>query len=239
MRISVQIALAVSLVAALAAPATSLTIDSFEVGGFNFSDDASTVNATFNEESGLATTDVAGGVRLVRILASAAPLGSATATGVLAPLPGPTDDGAVLSVVAVPSGGAEYEFIYDGIANGLADSTAGSLNLNLSAFTSLDVAMTAVGVTGFVKVTMSANGPNAVNDQTLAIVNGVLSFPLAAFGLNLASIQEIKVAIQGIQPGEVPIVTSITAGPVPEPGTGLLFVAGLVGLGLRRRRASF
>lgn len=239
MRFQVRLALAGLLTAALGQSAAALTIDSFEVGGFNFTDDAATVNATFNEESGLATTDVAGGVRLVRILASAAPLGSATALGVLAPLPGPTDDGAALSVVAVPSGSALFEFIYDGVANGSPDSIAGNLNLDLSAFSSLDVALTAPLATGVVTVTMSASGPNGVDVETLAIVNGVVSFPLSSFGINLASIEEIKVLIGGIDVGEAVTVNSITAVAIPEPGVGLLVAMGLVGLGLQRRsRAS-
>jgi hypothetical protein len=234
MRIPVRLALAVLFAAAVAQPATSLTIDSFEVGNFSFTDDATTVNATFNEQSGLAGTDVIGGVRLVRILASAAPLGTATAAGVLNTLPA-VDDGAALSVVAVPSGSALFEFIYDGIADGNANSTSGALNLNLSAFSSIDVALTAPVVTGIVTVTLSASGPNAIDSETLAIANGVISFPLTNFAVNLASIKEIKVLIGGIDPGEAPIITAIAA--VPEPGPGLLVAVGLVGLALRRRRA--
>ncbi|TMA36268.1 MAG: hypothetical protein E6J79_13575 [Deltaproteobacteria bacterium] len=60
MRIPVLLGLTL---AALAVPAAALTIDNFESGNFNITDDSTTATPTLGEQSGLLSTDVVGGVR--------------------------------------------------------------------------------------------------------------------------------------------------------------------------------
>ena len=67
-------------------------------------DTSTTPGPTTAEQSGLATTDVAGGVRLVSVTTSSA-LVLATGTALLATVP-VVDDSASLSVVAAPDGNA-------------------------------------------------------------------------------------------------------------------------------------
>jgi hypothetical protein len=223
--------LSLVLAAALVQPATAvpIVIDSFEVGDFNVLDDTNSPGPTTAEQSGLATTDVAGGVRLVTATAAAGlvPLSTATALLVTTPL----DDATAMTIVAADGSGS-FEYSYDGIANGVQDGFLGALNLDLSGQSSIDITLTALNVVGNVTVTLY--NANTARDQTLAIVDGVLSFPMSGFTLDPSSIKDLRVLIGPINPGEAPLVTSIVA--VPEPTAGLLVAAGLVGLGLRRRR---
>jgi PEP-CTERM motif-containing protein len=234
MRNLTRVLLTLTFAVAAVQPAASLTIDSFEVGNINVVDDSTTVGTTSGEQSGLATTDVAGGVRLVRVGGSPAGTGAATATALLTTVP-VVDDGVALALVAVPDGTGTFEFIYDGIANGVPDLFLGNLNANLVGSPTLDIAITTASVTA--NVTVSLYSASAGGQQTLALVNGVLSFPMNGFGaVDLSDVNAISVLIGGINNGEAPIITNIST-VVPEPATGLLISLGLVGLAIYRRRA--
>ena len=226
--------LIVLTLAALAVPAAALTIDDFEVGNFNILDDSVLGAATLGEQSGLATSSVVGGVRLVSVLGSSGGTGVATAAAVLATAP-VVDDGAALSVVVAPPGAGtgQVQFIYDGSANSVNNGSGGSLNLNLSALTSFDITSTLSSVTANAQVTLYSS--TTTRDGNVALVNGTASIPMSTFTLNLADIQAIRVWITGLDVGEAPIITNIAA--TPEPTTGLLLAAGLVALGAHRRRA--
>jgi hypothetical protein len=219
-----------ALVAALAQPAASLTIDNFEEGTIN-DIDASGASDTTQEQSALNTANVVGGVRLVSALATST--GAATATALLNP--SAADDSVTMTVVGVPDGNAVFQFMYDGIANGSNDGTGGALNLDLSAFNTLAVTATAVNVTANARVTLWTS-TTTQNSAIVPLANGVTAFSLASFGaLNLADVQAIRLRIDGLDLLEAPTITAFEA--VPEPAAGLMVTLGLVGLGLRRRRA--
>jgi len=230
---------ALALAAALAQPAASLTIDNFEEGNFNVVDYTASypvplpipATPTFTdfEGAGLATSNVIGGVRLVRSGQSGATLGAATSA--LATTP--ADDSAAFSYVA-DAGTADFSFIYDGVANGVNDGSAGTLGLDLSAFSNFQIDATAVGVTA----TLGVQLWSASNTQlsSVPLVNGATLIPLSNFtNINLADVHAIRVRLSDIAPGEVPLISNISL-PVPEPAAGLLVAAGLVVLGMTRKR---
>jgi hypothetical protein len=230
MRIPVPTALAVAIAAVLAEPAASLTIDNFEESGFTVID-VQGGTGEVQEQSGISGTNVAGGVRLVT---SQAPIaGVHTATAVL--LPTVADDSVALSEVGLADGTtSNFVFVYDGIADGTADGSGGNLNLDLTGLTSIDVTATAVNVVADVQLTLWSSNTSRL--RVLPLVNGVTSFSLANLaGFNLADVQAIRVSLIGFDPLESATITSIEA--VPEPASGLLVAAGLLGLALRRRRA--
>ena len=226
MRIPSTIAVAAMLAAALAQPAASIMIDDFEVGDFSFTDDTTSVLPTLQEQSGLSTSSVVGGVRLVQITATGIAGASAAALATT-----PVDDGAVLTTLA---GSGSYAFMYDGTAGGLSNSgSAGTLGLNLSGTTA--VAIDATLATGVVDATVQM-WSNTTQTSTFAqLVNGVTLIPVTNFSINMADIRAIRVNITLVEAGDVPIINSIST--VPEPGTGLLTALGLVGLAIRRARS--
>lgn len=240
MRTPSPVLLALMLTAALAQPAASLTIDNFEEGNFNVVDYTASyplplpipATPTFTdfEGAGLATSNVIGGVRLVRSAQSGATLG--VATSALATTP--ADDSAAFSYVA-DAGTADFSLIYDGTANGVNDGNAGALGLDLSAFSAFQIDAVTVGVTSTVAVQIWSTSVSRIS--TVPLLNGATLIPLSNFiNINLADIQSIRVLLSGIDPGEAPLITNISAVPVPEPAAALLVAAGLVVMGMTRKR---
>jgi PEP-CTERM motif len=238
MRNSRPVLIAAALVAALAQPATSLVIDNFEETNFSFTDDVTPltgIGPTFGENSGMSTANVVGGVRLVRIIVGST--GAATAAAALVTTP--VDDAAALTVAGVPDGTGDYEFIYDGVANGSADGRFGTLNLDLTPFTSIDVSVTHLGLTATMQLALSSSTSTSFS-PVIPMANGINSFLLSGFTtLDLTDINQVRLLIAGIDVGEAPLLNYIQTEPllVPEPATGTLIALGLVGIAIRRRSA--
>jgi len=218
--------------ASLAHPATGLIIDNFEEGDFSVTDPFSPTTPTFGEVSGLSGSNVVGGVRLVRVQKTSGGTGNAllVTTG--------GDDGAVLSSSAPAAALTDFAFIYDGVANGASDGSAGALNIDLSGDATVDVEASAVSVVGGIRLTLWTSTDSAstgiqplVNGTNSLLIDGTL------LALDLTDIQAILIAVTDINLGEVPTILDIRTTSIPEPGTGFLMAVGLVALAIRRTRS--
>jgi hypothetical protein len=241
MRTLAPISVAVVLAAALAQPAASFQFDNFEEGNFNCVDNVTPltgIGPTLCENSALTASNVWGGVRLVRVIAGSSGTLTGLAVGTAALATTPLDDGAALTVAGVPEGQADYEFVYDGVPNGVADGRFGTLNLDLTPATSIDVSFTTLAaITATVQVSLSSSTSTQFSAQ-VPLVNGINSFLLSGFNiLDLSDIQQVRVLVAGIDNGEAAVINYIATSPdiVPEPGTGFLVAFGLVGIAVRRR----
>jgi hypothetical protein len=115
------------------------------------------------------------------------------------------------------------------------DGGAGALGLDLSVFSNFQIDATAVGVTAIVGVQVFTTSNSQIS--SVPLVNGATLIPLSNFtNVDLADVQAIRVRLSGIDPGEVPLISNISL-PVPEPAAGLLVAAGLVVMGMTRKRA--
>ena len=116
----------------------------------------------------MSTANVVGGVRLVRIIVGSTGAGTAGCRA----RHDPVDDAAALTVVGVPDGTADCEFIYDGVANGSADGRFGTLNLDLTPFTSIDVSVTHLGLTATMQLALSSSTSTQFS-SVIPIANGI------------------------------------------------------------------
>jgi hypothetical protein len=221
----------------LAAPAAALTIDSFEDGDFTIA----SIHAqphTFVEQTGL--SGAAGGVRLVSALTDGAgPAGSGAGALVTTPLDGTVDDGALLASAGYGIK-TDFQFIYDAVAGGVNDTTAGALKLDLSPYDAIRIDSTGVaeGVTAHLTVwTQTGVGFGF----TLPFTIGTTLLPLDGLGLSLSKVQSIRVRLNDIDLTDLITVTNISAvapaqvAQVPEPGSALLLAGGLLALALQRK----
>jgi PEP-CTERM motif-containing protein len=216
----------------LASAAPALTIDNFEEGDFTVTDTSPPLGvATLGEQSGLSSSNTAGGVRLVRSLAE----GTGSATAALTTTGG--DDSAALSTTTE----GNYSFIYDGIAGGNTNSgSAGTLNLDLSTSNSIVVSIsTPIPTAAVMRMTLwdatssrsTAFRPVVNGDNSMDLTGGILL-------LDLTSIKAIQIALQQIDPATGLTISNISAEAtaVPEPTTALLLSLGIVGFAVARRR---
>lgn len=214
-----------------------LIIDDFETGDFSVSDDLTASGPMLGEQSGLPASSVIGGVRLVRATAIDGLTNTATASLTTTPAP----DGAVLNDTGVPdlqAPGApaplgNFNFVYDGVANGAIDATTGALNVDLSPYPAIEVDILGLAAAATVNIRLSSSTTTQAS-SAVPFALGTISFALGDFTLDLSDIKAIRLDLLGVAPLDTAIVSEIRA--VPEPGTALLLAGGLIGLGTHRRR---
>ena len=235
MHISLRPVAALLFTASLAVPAVGvpITIDNFEEGNFTVVDTSVPATPTQAEQSGLLATNVVGGVRIVRATASGS--GGIGTAALLTTLLG--DDGAVLTTAGTPGAMTDFQFIYDGIANGLNDGNAGTLGLDFSNTNAINLEISSPGALLASMRVQLWDGVTTRTSSFQAIGVGTNSLALdgTILQLNMADIRAIMVTVADINPGDAPTLLNISA--VPEPGTAFLMALGLVGLAIQRTRS--
>lgn len=230
--------LAVSTVAAIvfATGASALTIDDFEEGDFALSD-TNAAGVQTSEQTGLTTTSVVGGTRHVRLeTVDGTGLQTATATLVTSVALDAVAISAPFSntTVTPPQPGSQtvVTFIYDAIPNLTNDQSAGALGLDLSPFGILSFATTfgTPTPTGFIELTLWDADSSQITNGTLA--NGTSSILLDQSGnADLTDIRTLRVRIVSLRRDlSIGMISAI-----PEPGTGILVLAGIAALAAGRR----
>ncbi len=199
--------------------ARALVIDDFEEGPFTVVEETATSSGgTRVEQSGLGTSHVVGGVRLVYARVTGLPEGVAGA--VLSPS-GSLDDGAVLT--AAP--GCSVTFQYDAKPSEppSAAFTAGALGLDLTGYSGIEITASEAS-TGAATARIWLWSSNGAASTPVPIVEGVNVLPLAEFSAaRLADVRQLDIQIEGISPVDSLRILHIAAvsGAQPPPGSGL------------------
>jgi hypothetical protein len=224
------------LLSLLIAPsAGAYTIDNFEDGDFTAYNDSvgGTGGLANSAQAGLNTSGVMGGVREVAVYY---PNGSADTNAIAHASLSTTsgDDSVELTNANLDNSRAAFQFTYDGMST--ADNeTTGNLHVNLTGIPSIDV--TASSLVAGATVSLDLWSSTATQSTGFVpLVDGPNAISLDSFTIDMSDIRTIRITISDVSPANVVNMTSITT--VPEPTTGLLVSAGLLGLaGWRRARA--